>query len=431
MEGLIANAVVALVAIGMGIAFFVADPRAPTSRALALFLVAMGIAIAGVELLELAFGRPGPLWVEIADVVFETLAFLAAFEWGLRVSRTVPGAAARRQTGERAVRLAQALVLVYAALAVAYPELRAEGFGPGAGGADLGRASFYLFAVPLLAAGLLIVFAAALLAGGPQPDRAESVRVIGLICAGPFLIAALMLPNAWVPISVAIGEVIFLISAIRYHVMQGERGQFVARFMSPQVAELVRSRGIRNAMQTDRLQISVVACDIRGFTAYARQASPEHVMQVLREYYRAVGELVAQFGATIKDQAGDGILILVGAPIPHADHAPRAIDLAQAIRARVRPALGQWSSAGMTLGLGIGIGTGDVAVGVIGEASRLEYTAVGSAVNLASRLCEQAADGQIRIDGRTRELLAGTAPAEPLAPLALKGFDQPVPSFLL
>lgn len=436
MENATAHAVVALIAIGMGIAFFLADRKAPTSRALALFLISLGLAVASYVVSVALFSSEPmprgvmPRWAEALDAVFEATAFIAGFEWGLRVARTAPGASGQRDGGEYLIRIAQALVFVYAILAILLPDLRAEAFGRGAAGADLGQPAFYLFAVPLMVAGLLVVVATLYLLR-LRPDRAEIIRVISLTCAMPFLAAALVLPDNLVPISLATGEMIFLGGSLRYFMMQGERGQFLSRFLSPQVAQLVNERGIQNAMRTERLQLSVVCCDIRGFTAYARVVSPDRVIQVLREYYREVGNVVAQFGGTIKDQAGDGILILMGAPISYDDHAQRAVEMAQLIRERLRECLKRWSDDQLHLGLGIGVASGDVAVGVIGDATRLEYTAVGSAVNLASRLCNEAADGQIRIDDRTIELCGTSGLASTAPPLQLKGFEQPVANFVL
>ncbi|MGH8529850.1 MAG: adenylate/guanylate cyclase domain-containing protein [Nevskiales bacterium] len=431
MENEIADAVVALIAMGMGLAFFLADRKAPTSRALALFLAALGLAIASTVVFDTRYTpKTLPQWAPVLDSVFVTTAFIAGFEWGLRVSRTVLATDSQRALGTGLVRTAQALVVVFLILSLLFPDLHAQKFEGGAAGADLSHPGFYLFATPLALAALLIVTATVLLVR-QRPDRSEGARLVSLTCAMPFLAAGLVLPDLWVPVSMALGEVIFLIGAIQYHVMQGERGQFLSRFTSPQVAQMVRERGLKNAMRTDRLQLSVVCCDIRGFTAYARAVSPDRVIQVLREYYREVGEVVARFDGTIKDQAGDGILILVGAPIPYADHARRAVEMARIIRDRVRVILARHGDQQLRLGIGIGVASGEVAVGVIGEASRLEYTAVGSAVNLASRLCGEAADGEIRIDYRTIELSGEAEQVRAMEPLLLKGFAQPVPNYVM
>ena len=127
------------------------------------------------------------------------------------------------------------------------------------------------------------------------------------------------------------------------------------------------------------------------------------------------------------------MLILVGAPIPFADHAHRALDLAGQIRATGMALTARWSDAEMQLGVGVGVASGFVTVGVIGSASRLEYTAVGPAVNLASRLCSEAVHGEVLVDPRTIELLGGAPESElrPGASLLLKGFQQPVQSYVL
>jgi class 3 adenylate cyclase len=174
----------------------------------------------------------------------------------------------------------------------------------------------------------------------------------------------------------------------------------------------------------------VVVSDLRGFTAYAQAHPSSRVIQVLRDYYDAVGKVVADYGGTIKDFAGDGILILVGAPLPAADHAAIGLRIAHRVRAASREVTDRWSNGPHRLGIGIGVASGFVTVGVIGSASRLEYTAVGPAVNLASRLCEHALDGEILVDERTREL-AATVPLEMRDTIEVKGFADAVPLYAL
>jgi class 3 adenylate cyclase len=221
---------------------------------------------------------------------------------------------------------------------------------------------------------------------------------------------------------------------VQYHVVQGRRAQFMSKFLSPQVAELVGRRGLKSATDEQTLELSVVCCDLRGFTAFTAATSSQKVIRILREYYDAVGAAAAECGGTIKDQAGDGVLILVGAPIPMADHVSRALKLARQIRERGMEITARWSDTELRLGVGVGVASGFVTVGVIGAASRLEYTAVGPAVNLASRLCAEAAHGEILVDGRSIELLGEAASAHRLQPgeaLTLKGFQMPVQSYTL
>jgi class 3 adenylate cyclase len=208
----------------------------------------------------------------------------------------------------------------------------------------------------------------------------------------------------------------------------------MSRFLSPAVAEMVGKRGLKSATDEQTLELSVVCCDLRGFTAFTSATSSQKVIAILREYYDAVGAAAAECGGTIKDQAGDGVLILVGAPIPYPDHAQRALLLARKIRERGMAITAHWSDQDLSLGVGVGVASGFVTVGVIGGASRLEYTAVGSPVNLAARLCSEAHHGEVLVDPRTIELLGEEAKAHRLTPgeaLKLKGFQQPVQSYAL
>jgi class 3 adenylate cyclase len=175
-------------------------------------------------------------------------------------------------------------------------------------------------------------------------------------------------------------------------------------FLSPEIGRLLREGGVQGAMNQRRVELSAVFCDLRGFTAFSERTSSEQVMELLQSYYDAVGEVVAEMGGTVKDHAGDGILSIVGAPIAHRDHAERAVRMAVRIRDRGVEILAGWRNPGPELGLGVGVASGIVTVGAIAGATRLEYVAVGPAVNLAARLCERAISGQVLVDRRTLDL---------------------------
>lgn len=412
--------VAALFAIGLGLVFWLTDRGSPTSRALALFLVALGASIAvNSRAPEALLPHAVPLWARFLGWT-EALAFFAGAEWGLRVGRTVATGEARR-VGGVLVRGAQALAVLYALLGSAWPTLREQAFMSGLAGDAAPGPGFYLFAAPLFAAGALLIAGGTLFAR-QRPDPAERARIRAMLVAMPFLGAGLILPQDIAPYSLAVGEVVFLIGALRYYMLQGARAQLLGGFVAPQVMQLVKSRGVARAMQTQRATISVVACDLRGFTRHAAGVPPEQVLQLLRDYYRAVGAIAVAHEATVKDLAGDGVLMIVGAPLPLADHAARALRLARALIAAVRPMFAQ---RGLNIGLGVGVATGDVALGVIGEGARLEYAAVGTPVNLASRLCEEARDGEIRVDDATLAAAGETLP-ENRVEAHLKGLPGPV-----
>ncbi|HEX4872965.1 MAG TPA: adenylate/guanylate cyclase domain-containing protein [Nevskiaceae bacterium] len=427
MNELTPHVVVALMALGIGVAQWSADRDSATSRALALAMEAIGISVLVNVVLPAWIDIP--LWATGWLALPESLAIMATLEWLYRVRQTIPAAPGMNtRTGDRLLRLGQLSGLVYGLLAFVAPEARLREFmhaSEAYGWGLLQLGGFWLFAVPVLFASLTGL-AGILLLLNRRPDQGERIRVLGLAVAVPFFTAGFILPRDLAPIAMVIGEIVFLVGAMHYHVLQGQRGQFLSRFLSPQVARLVSERGLKRAMQENQLEITVVCCDLRGFSAYAQAVPSARVLQVLREYYDAVGQLVAEQEATIKDFAGDGVLILVGAPLPAADHAQRALELARRIRSVCGELTRRWSQPQARLGIGIGLASGPVTVGVIGAASRLEYTAVGSAVNLACRLCEQAEDGEILVAERTREL-SGRAGFDEASPQLVKGFSGPVP----
>lgn len=420
---------VSLMALGMGLAFLSADRTSRTSRALAAAMGFLGISIyLNISLIR-DLNNPPP-WSGLLAIP-EVIATVAVLEWLLRVRRTVPAAREMNVAfGDRVLRFGQAAGILYGVFALIWPEVRTEHFLRAGGDAHFYQnGGFWLFATPILVSTFSGLIGVILLLNR-RPEKAETVRLLAMASAVPFFIGGFILPLNASAISVVIGEIIFMIGAVHYHVMQGQRGQFMSRFLSPQVARLVSERGLDSAMHENNLEITVVSCDLRGFTAYAQANSSSKVLQVLREYYDAVGQIVGDFGATIKDFAGDGILILVGAPLPMDHHARCGLEMARRIRVVGVELTRRWSTEQNKLGIGLGVATGLVTVGVIGSASRLEYTAVGSAVNLASRLCEQAQASEILVDQRTVEL-AGEAGLELQTPITVKGFGERVPNYAL
>ena len=212
-----------------------------------------------------------------------------------------------------------------------------------------------------------------------------------------------------------------------------EANHFLTRFLSPQVARIANESGMASVLQKSRSQLTAIECDLRGFTAFSEVVAPEEVVDLLEHYYAAIGEAVSEFGGIIKDYSGDGVLVLVGAPVPYPDHARRAISIAFKIRERVRELLSSWQNLGLELKVGVGLASGYVTVGAIGGAERLEYVAVGSAVNLASRLCERSTDS-ILVDQRAVTLVGNDDHSfrfEPLESAELKGFSHRVKVFEL
>jgi class 3 adenylate cyclase/putative methionine-R-sulfoxide reductase with GAF domain len=203
----------------------------------------------------------------------------------------------------------------------------------------------------------------------------------------------------------------------------------LARFVSPQVAELLSSREGEQLLAGHRAYISCLFCDLRGFTAFAETAAPEELFDVLRDYHAALGELVSEHQATLEHFAGDGVMVFFNDPIDVSDHELQAVQFALAAQERFALLAEGWRKRGTELGLGVGIEAGYATLGRIGFEGRYDYGAVGPVANLASRLSTQADAGQILIGQRVFAAVEETVETAPAGNLELKGFGRPVPAY--
>ena len=201
------------------------------------------------------------------------------------------------------------------------------------------------------------------------------------------------------------------------------------RFLPPQIAELVLDSGDESFLQSHRREITVVFCDLRGFTAFAETVEPEDVMLVLGEYHAAVGELVHGLAGTIERFTGDGLMVFFNDPVPCPDPSDRAVRLAVAMRDAVARLAVGWSRRGHDLGFGVGIAQGHATLGRIGFEGRFDYAAIGSVTNLAARLCAEAAAGQILVSPRVYAVTEEIVVADCVGELALRGFSRPVRAY--
>jgi adenylate cyclase len=215
---------------------------------------------------------------------------------------------------------------------------------------------------------------------------------------------------------------------VEEQVAEIERIGRLKRFLSPQVAQLVSS-GDERVLESHRREVTVVFCDLRGFTAFAEAAEPEEVMAVLREYHKALGALIDKFEGTVERFAGDGLLVLFNDPLPCPEPSLRAVRMATEMRDEIAALAATWRTHGHELGFGIGIAHGYATLGCIGFEGRFQYSATGTVANLASRLCDEASNGQILIDAKVHAAVKARAEIEPAGELALKGFRRPVQAF--
>src|SRR5215204_4196714 len=179
-------------------------------------------------------------------------------------------------------------------------------------------------------------------------------------------------------------------------------------------------------LESHRRDIVVAFCDLRGFTAFAETAEPEEVLDLLREYHGALGPLVMQSEGTLDHFSGDGIMVFFNDPLPCPDAAERAAAMAVAMREAVAGLQSGWRRRGREIGFGTGIAQGYATLGQIGFAERVDYTAIGTVCNLAARLCDAAADGQILVSKRVAGAIEGRMRLEEIGEIALKGLTQAV-----
>jgi class 3 adenylate cyclase/CheY-like chemotaxis protein len=209
-------------------------------------------------------------------------------------------------------------------------------------------------------------------------------------------------------------------------VEQIDRISRLKRFLPPQVVEMVTTSGDQSFLESHRREITVVFCDLRGFTPFAETVEPEELSAVLADYYRALGDIVHRFEGTLERFAGDGMMIFFNDPLLCDDAPQRAVRMAVAMRNRVSELIERWAEHGHDLGFGVGIAQGYATIGAIGFEGRIDYAAIGTVTNLAARLCAEAAPGQILVSQRIYAAAQEILVADAVGELTLRGFTRPV-----
>src|SRR3989449_7210003 len=211
-----------------------------------------------------------------------------------------------------------------------------------------------------------------------------------------------------------------------------ERASRLKRYLSPQLAESILSGERDVSLTTSRKLLTIFFSDVRGFTAAAERMEPEQLVDELNDYLTEMTEIVFKHGGTLDKYVGDAVMVFFGDPLPQEDHARRAVLMGFEMQERMAELQQRWMGRYQhSFEIGIGIATGWVTVGDIGSPARSDYTVLGNQGNLAARLADRAASGQILVTERTLADVTDVAGAKPIDEILLKGISRPIKIFEL
>jgi class 3 adenylate cyclase len=217
-----------------------------------------------------------------------------------------------------------------------------------------------------------------------------------------------------------------------------------SRYVSAKVLDRLKTTPVEEFLTMERRDITVLFCDMRGFTLLGNELAPEDIYETVNSFLEAMVGCIDKFDGTIDKFLGDGLMAFFGAPLKQENHARRAMNAAIAMqKAHDEWMIKRLEKAKPARPLGIGVASGAVVVGNIGTQNRMEYTVLGHTVNLASRLCA-AADGgeilttfetllQLNSDERPSEGIPDIMPFDfsPKEPMAFKNIAEPIKVFAL
>jgi adenylate cyclase len=210
---------------------------------------------------------------------------------------------------------------------------------------------------------------------------------------------------------------------------QAEQRLALERFLAPEVADMVAANPQIRLGGVNQ-KVSVMFADIRGFTQFSERTEPERVVEVLNEYFTRVTDVILDHGGMIDKYIGDAVMAVFGVPISKENDAANAVQSALQIQRMVAEMNRDAAARGWPeLAVGIGINTGTATAGNIGSPRRLDYTVVGDAVNIASRLMDDAAGGQVLISQPTANELGDGFRVRKLRARRVRGRSEPVQVF--
>lgn len=200
-----------------------------------------------------------------------------------------------------------------------------------------------------------------------------------------------------------------------------------SRFLPPEIADTLVENGAPPVITGERRVVTVLFADLRGFTRASAQMVPEDTVSLLNRYFALMHEVILSFDGTLDKFMGDGLMAFWNAPRDQLEHAGLAVAAALEMQRRVEVLRDEWAFHGMPdLRVSIGISTGECVVGYVGSGERMQYTAIGLEVNVASRLegLAKERDARVLISQATYDLVSDTVVAVPLGRVQLHGIDQ-------
>ncbi|MGH7373469.1 MAG: adenylate/guanylate cyclase domain-containing protein [Candidatus Rokuibacteriota bacterium] len=199
------------------------------------------------------------------------------------------------------------------------------------------------------------------------------------------------------------------------------------RYVAREVVEEILKNPESMALTGERRQVTVLFCDVRGFTPMSERMSPEEVVLLLNDFYNLMIETTFKHDGTLDKFLGDAVMAVFGAPIAHPDHSARAIRTALAMQEGIGGLNERRAQQGKEpIAVGIGVSAGEAVAGTVGTEDRMEYTVIGDSVNLAARLESNAKPHQILISHRTYERVRDLVEARPLGRIRVKGKEEEV-----
>jgi len=199
------------------------------------------------------------------------------------------------------------------------------------------------------------------------------------------------------------------------------------RYVAREVVEEILKDPESMVLRGERREVTVLFCDVRGFTPLSERLSPEEVVLLLNDFYTLMIETTFKHDGPLDKFMGDAVMAIFGAPIAHPDHSARAVLTALAMREGIAGLNDKRAKQGKEgVKIGIGVSAGEAVAGTVGTEERMEYTVIGDSVNLAARLESNAKPGQILISQRTWDRVKGVVEVRPLGPIKVKGKEEQV-----